>query len=111
MKKAIIPFMILPFFLFGCGKNKDIYASSKNTIYSFELDGNDAIITGLNKNYKNQTDIIIPYSIDKHVVKRIENHSFEDVYRIRNIDMTKSKLTEIGEYAFKKCSNLHLQEK
>lgn len=105
-KKRIIPFMLLPFILFGCGKNKNVYASSKNTIYEFTLDGDDAIITGLNSNYKNQTDIIIPYSIDKHVVKRIENHSFEDVYRIKNVDMTKSKVEEIGQAAFKKCTNL-----
>lgn len=106
MKKAIIPLLILPLFLVGCGKNKDVYASSKNTIYSFELNGDDVTITGLNNNYKNQTDIIIPYSIDKHVVKRIENHSFEDVYRIKKVDMSKSKLEEIGASAFKKCTSL-----
>lgn len=106
MKKAIIPFMILPFFLFGCGKDKNVYASSKNTIYEFTLNGDEATITGLNKNYKNQTDIIIPYSIDKHLVKRIESYSFEDVYRIKNVDMSKSKVEEIGDNAFKNCSNL-----
>ena len=106
MNKRIIPLMILPLFLFGCGKDKNVYASSKNTIYKFELEGNDVVITGLNRNYKNQTDIIIPYSIDKHVVKRIEGSSFEDVYRIKKVDMSKSKLTEIGSKAFRKCTNL-----
>ena len=106
MNKRIIPLMILPLFLFGCGKNKNVYASSKNTIYEFKLDGDSVIITGLNNNYKNQTDIIIPYSIDKHIVKRIDNYSFEDVYHIKSVDMSKSKLEEIGADAFKKCSDL-----
>ena len=106
MKKTIIPFLILPLFLVGCGKNKNIYASSKNTMYSFELNGEDVTITGLNNKYKNQTEIIIPYSIDKHVVKRIESHAFEDVYRIKKVDMSKSKLEEIGTSSFKKCTSL-----
>ena len=106
MNKRIIPLMILPLFLFGCGKNKNVYASSKNTIYEFKLDGDNAIITGFNKNYRNQSDIIIPYSIDKHVVKRIESYSFEDVYRIKNVDMSKSNVEEIGSCAFKKCDKL-----
>ena len=106
MNKRLIPLMILPLFLFGCGKNKDVYASSKNTIYEFKLDGDNAIITGLNSNYRNQADIIIPYSIDKHVVKRIENYSFEEVYRLKNIDMSKSNVEEIGSSVFKKCDKL-----
>ena len=106
MTKRVIPFMILPLFLFGCGKNKNVYASSKNTIFSFKLEGDNAIITGLNDNYKNQTELIIPYSIDKHVVKRIEDNSFDGVHRIKNVDITKSNLEEIGASAFKKCSNL-----
>ncbi|MCR5461992.1 MAG: leucine-rich repeat domain-containing protein [bacterium] len=106
MKKIIVPLLLIPFFLVGCGKNKDVYASSKNTIYSFELDGSDAIITGFNDNYKNQTEIIIPYSIDKHVVKKIKTNAFYDQYRIKKVDMSKSKLTTIEDDAFHKCSEL-----
>ena len=106
MKKLFIPLMAVPFFLFGCGKNKDVYAKSKNTIFEFKLEGDNAVITGLNGNYKNQTEIIIPYSIDKHIVTRIDNYSFDENYRLKNIDMSKSKLTEIGASAFRKCSNL-----
>ena len=106
MRKRIIPFLILPLFLFGCGKDKNVYATSKNTIYEFTVSGDNATITGLNKNYKNQTDIIIPYSIDKHVVKRIEGHSFDGVYRLKNVDMSKSNVEEIGVNAFTKCTNL-----
>lgn len=107
-KRLIVPLLIAPLFLFGCGKNKNVYASSKNTIYKFELNGEDAIITGLNDKYKNQGDIIIPYSIDKHVVKKIEKRAFEGVYRLKNVDMSKSKVEEIGEYAFKNCSGLEV---
>ena len=100
MKKMLVPLLALPLFLVGCGKNKDIYASSKNTIYTFELTGTDVTITGLNDNYKNQSSIIIPYSIDKHVVKKISDNAFYDQYRLKNIDMSKTKVTEIGENAF-----------
>ena len=106
MNKRIIPLMILPLFLFGCGKDKNVYASSKNTIFKYELEGNDVVINGLNRNYKNQTDLIIPYSIDKHVVKRIEVSAFEEIYRIKKVDFSKSKVNEIGSKAFKKCTNL-----
>ncbi len=105
MRKFAIPFLLLTvFFMAGCGKNKDVYASSKNTIFKFQVEnGNDAVITGLNDKYKNQGDIIIPYSIDKKVVKRIEDRAFYDAYRLVNIDMSKSKLTEIGKESFGKC--------
>lgn len=106
MKKIFVPLMMLPFFLVGCGKNKDVYASSKNTIYTYELDGKDIVLTGFNDNYKNQTEIIIPYSIDKHVVKSIKTNAFNDQYRIKTVDMTKSKLTTIEDKAFSKCSGL-----
>ena len=33
MKKIFVPLFIVPLFLVGCGKNKDVYASSKNTIF------------------------------------------------------------------------------
>ena len=106
MLKKIIPFALLPLFLFGCGKSKKINVSSKNTYFSFTLDGNNAIITGLNSNYKNQTDLVVPYSIDKHVVKKIDDNSFDGVYRITKFDMSKSEVEEIGSFAFRKCSNL-----
>ena len=106
MKKAIVPFLVLPFFLFGCGKDKNVYASSKNTMYEYVLDGDEAVITGFNSKYKNQVDIIIPYSIDKHVVKRIEKEAFKGINRIKNVDMSKSNVKEIGDSAFLSCKGL-----
>lgn len=106
MKKVLIPLFFVPLFMVGCGKNKDVYASSKNTFYEYELNSGEITITGFNDRYNNQGSIIIPYSIDKHIVKKIDKNAFSDKYTIKKVDMSKSKLVEIGENAFSKCNSL-----
>ena len=106
MKKTFISLLIVPFLLVGCSKNKDIYSSSKNTYYKYRLEEDEVYITGFNDKYKGQSDIIIPYSIDKKVVVGIDKKSFDNNYRLKKVDMSKSNVKEIGEYAFKDCDAL-----
>lgn len=106
MKRYFLP-MIALFIFVGCNKkDNNVYASSKNTIYDYTINNGKVTINGFNDNYKNQTSIIIPYSIDKYEVDVIKENAFLDNTRIVNIDFSSSTLTTIENSAFSGCYSL-----
>ena len=87
---------------FSIKNSMRVSAESINGELSYEVVGEEVVITGVNGEPKN---IIIPEEIEGYPVTEIEDYAFEGCTGLTSIPIPNS-VTTIGDYVFYGCSNL-----
>ena len=111
MKKRIYTLLlflttvVLLFPAVGCNNSKNNSDSDPVNIFTYEISGSNATITGLVRTTYIPADIIIPSSIDDYSVTAIDDNAFKDWTSLSSVTIP-AGVKSIGDSVFSGCYGL-----